>query len=89
MKYSYSGLITVFVFCLIWQLLSYSSFVKPNIYFPPISTVLIITVKSILSGELLFHIAITLYRAIIGLVIALFLAIPLGILMGYYKKVHD
>ena len=89
MKPSYSGLITVLAFCLIWQLLSYSGFVKPDIYLPPFSTVLAITVKSIWSDNLLFHIAITLYRAISGLIIALCLAIPFGILMGYYRKVHD
>lgn len=89
MKYSYSGLITVFVFCLIWQLLSYSGFVKPDVYLPPISTVFVIMIESILSGDLLFHIAITLYRAIAGLIISMCFAIPLGILMGHYKKIHD
>lgn len=89
MKLPYSGLITVLAFCLTWELLSYSGFIKPDIYLPPFSAVLAITVKSIWSGDLLHHMAVTLYRAMAGLIIALCLAIPLGILMGHYKKVHD
>lgn len=89
MKPSYSGLVMVLVFCLAWELISYSGFVKPDIYLPPFSTVLTITVQSLWSGDLLYHIAITLYRAMAGLIIATCLAVPIGILMGYYRKVHD
>ena len=86
MKPYYSGIFTVIIFCLAWELLSYSALIKPDIYFPPLSSVLESTVKSIMAGDLLYHIGITLYRALAGLLIALCLAIPIGIFMGYYKK---
>lgn len=89
MKPYYSGIFTVIIFCLAWELLSYSALIKPDIYFPPLSSVLESTVKSIMAGDLLYHIGITLYRALAGLLIALCLAIPIGIFMGYYKKIHD
>jgi len=89
MKHSYSGFITVLVFCLVWELASRSGLIKPVVYLPPISAVLLTAFQAIGSGELLYHIAITLYRAIAGLLIAIILATPLGILMGFYKRVHD
>lgn len=89
MKSSYSGFVAVVIFCLLWEVLAYSGLVQPAIYFPPLSQVLVTTFNAIVAGDLLYHIGVTLYRALAGLFFASLLAIPLGILMGYYQKIYN
>jgi len=55
---------------------------------PPFSLILLKLIEMLVSGELFVHIAATLHRVFVGFLIATALAIPLGILMGWSKKVY-
>ncbi|MDR0875968.1 MAG: ABC transporter permease [Clostridiales Family XIII bacterium] len=58
-----------------------------NIYVPPLGEVLQEFAKLASTGELFKHIGASLKIALIGLAISQALAIPLGVLIGWFKKI--
>ncbi|MBL1177223.1 ABC transporter permease [Pantanalinema sp. GBBB05] len=77
------------VVCLIgWEGLSHIGFFPPNL-FPAPSTVVQTIWSLTLSGELFQHIAITLYRVVVGFVIGSGAATLLGALTGYSRLAHQ
>lgn len=58
-------------------------------FFPPLSTVLIGWWELVTSGQLSQHIISSLIRSIIGFTIATIVAIPLGLLIGWFKRFSD
>lgn len=74
--------VVVVFLLLLWFIVPY--FAK-NMFFPPLATILSAFGEMIRSGELFQHIAGSLTRALIGLVIAELIAIPLGILLGWFS----
>jgi NitT/TauT family transport system permease protein len=81
----FSGIPLIVFFCLLWELLPRTGLLNP-IFFPPFSEVLLALNALIRSGELLVHIGSSLFRAMAGFLFALLIAVPLGFLMGYYRK---
>ena len=45
--------------------------------------------KDLLNGNILYHLSITLYRVLVSFLLAMFIGIILGILMGNNKKINN
>jgi NitT/TauT family transport system permease protein len=58
-------------------------------FFPPLSTVLLGWWELITTGQLVQHITASLIRSTIGFVIAIIVAIPLGLTIGWFKPFSD
>ena len=86
MKDSQTRIVSILTIFILWQALSIAidSDVLPSV---------IDVIKSmyfhIFEGELLSHLLITLTRVLITFIIAMFMGVVFGILMGLYKKVNS
>ncbi len=80
--------IAIVVFFLLWEILPRSGIVNPA-FLPPLSVVLETTWQLYQSGQLGIHFFASLQRSIIGFVLALAIAIPLGLVIGWYKLVAE
>ncbi len=78
-------LLSVVAFILLWEIAPRTGLADSR-FLPPFSEVFITLVKLIYTGELIGHILISLQRALIGFSLGLLIAIPLGILIGWFKK---
>lgn len=78
------GLILIFVLMLLWETLSRTKIINP-IFFPPFSQIIIALIKMTLKIEVINQTGHTLYRFILGYLLASFIAIPMGLLMGRSK----
>lgn len=74
----------IFLLALIWETAPRLGIVD-NVFLPPLSEVLKAWWQLILSGELVSHLQASLFRSIIGFSLALIIAIPLGLFLGWYK----
>ncbi|MFA6072263.1 MAG: ABC transporter permease [Janthinobacterium sp.] len=72
----------------LWYVLSEFKFVSP-IFLPKPSEVLTAFGASIIDGSLWSDIGFTLYRAFFGFIIAAIVGVPIGLLMGYSKRVYN
>jgi long-chain acyl-CoA synthetase len=73
---------------LIWYLISTFQWVNP-FFLPSPWTVLLKLKELLLSGSVYTHIGKTVYRMFSGYLFAIFLGIPLGIMVGYWEKVYN
>jgi NitT/TauT family transport system permease protein len=81
------GFYGILGFLLIWEFVPKVGFADPQ-FIPPLSQVLLAEWKLAISGELFIHITASLQRTIIGLVLAIIIAVPLGfILGGFFQQV--
>jgi ABC-type nitrate/sulfonate/bicarbonate transport system permease component len=71
----------------IWYLVYFCRIINP-LFLPPPHIVLIEAAKLFFIASLWGDIFSTLYRIVVGFGIACIIGIPLGLLMGYYKKVN-
>lgn len=78
------GLILVFAFFLLWEILPRTGIVSP-ILLPTFSLTVITLIDLLLSGELQIHIWASLQRSIIGFILALSAGLSLGLVMGWYR----
>lgn len=76
--------IIIVLFLALWEILPSSGIIDRS-FLPPVSEVAGALIKMIASGELMTHISISLQRAFLGFAFAVLVAIPLGMLMGWYK----
>lgn len=74
----------IVIFLALWELLPTVGIID-RVFLPPVSEVAMALVKMISSGSLIDHILISLQRAFLGFALAVLVAVPLGILMGWYK----
>lgn len=72
----------------IWELLPRLGLVD-KIWFPPLSQVLTVVWQMLKSGELENHIAGSLTRSAVGFTLAVTIAVPLGLTIGWYSKVRE
>lgn len=72
----------------IWELLPRLGLVD-RIWFPPLSQVLAVVWQMLKSGELENHIVGSLTRSAIGFALAVSIAVPLGLTIGWYSKVRE
>lgn len=74
----------IVIFLALWEILP-SVGIIDRAFLPPVSEVIEALIKMISSGALIDNILISLQRAFLGFALAVLVAIPLGILMGWYK----
>jgi NitT/TauT family transport system permease protein len=79
--------ITVAILLLLWQLAA-TAYAKPYIL-PTVTAVLSALVSDLRDGNLLSQIQVSLGRALAGYALAVCLAIPAGILTGWWKLAND
>lgn len=78
----------IVLFFLLWEILPRSGAVSPA-FLPPLSVVLDTAWQLFQSGQLGTHFIASISRSIIGFVLALIIAIPLGLIIGWYKLVAE
>ncbi|MDR1159190.1 MAG: ABC transporter permease [Syntrophomonadaceae bacterium] len=78
----------IILFFAVWELIARLGMVEAFIL-PPVTAVLKAYGVLISSGELFVHIAVSLQRTATGFFIALIIAIPLGIFMGWFSKLEQ
>lgn len=77
-------LILIAVWYIIYGLNLFSS-----VLFPPPHKVLLTTWDLIVSGDVFVHVGVSLLRVAMGYILAMALAIPLGLLAGWFHKIDD
>lgn len=85
------GLPALLAFALLWEVAPRLGWINA-LFFPPLSEVLAALKEMTLSGLLAKHIGISLQRATFGFLLAVIVAIPLGLVMGRYalfEKLSD
>jgi NitT/TauT family transport system permease protein len=83
-KETLQSLLSPIIFLAAWEIIGQSGLVEPFIL-PPFSAVLVGFINLLLAGELYGHISISLIRIAFGFGLAAFIAIPLGLLIGWFK----
>jgi len=69
----------------VWSILSYGGFVRPSYFLPSPSQVVSAALRMIQTGELLENAQASIFVVVVGWLVAVALAVPLGILMGSLK----
>ncbi|WP_026471230.1 ABC transporter permease [Alkanindiges illinoisensis] len=80
--------IAIVVFLALWEVLPRVGAVDPA-FLPPFSVVMQTGWQLTLNGQLLAHLQASLIRSLSGFVIAIIIAIPLGLAIGWYKPFSD
>lgn len=79
--------IAIGIVLVLWQVMPAFGFVDTR-SLPAFSEVVLGLIKIVLSGELLEHAAASFHRSLLGFLLAVAVAIPLGIFMGWFKRVE-
>jgi NitT/TauT family transport system permease protein len=79
--------ITIVVFALIYDAIARSGYF-PAVLMPTLGKIGVTLWANLIDGTLIMHAAATLYRVVMGMAIAIVVALPLGILMGRFKPVE-
>jgi NitT/TauT family transport system permease protein len=80
--------VAIVVLLAVWEIVPRVGLTDP-VFLPPLSTVLQALGELTTSGELATHVGASLTRAGVGFAIAVSVAIPLGLLIGWYKPVAE
>ena len=79
------SLFAVILFLLLWEIAPRVGLADP-IFIPPFSKVILAFIHLIATGEMFIDVAISLERAFIGFGISAIIAIPLGLLIGWFGR---
>lgn len=85
--YLLRGFLGFFFLLIIWLLLTYTGIVKP-FFLPSPTQVIDSIVKLFVEFNLFSDIVISLYRIAVGFILAVIIAVPLGILVGTVKSIE-
>jgi NitT/TauT family transport system permease protein len=88
LKRLFKSFIAIFVLLLVWETFPRLGLVDRT-FLPPVSEVIQAWWLLLLSGELWSHLQASLFRSLLGFSVALLLAIPLGLLLGWYKPLSE
>ncbi len=88
LTHAFTRSIAIVLFFVLWEALPRLGVVDAA-FLPPLSQVLQAGWKLILSGQLFEHLGASLFRSAVGFVIAIVIGIPLGLLIGWYRKFSD
>lgn len=80
--------IAIVLFLLLWESLPRLGIVSPA-FLPPLSVVLDTAWQLYKAGQLGIHFFASIQRSLIGFILALAIAIPLGLVIGWYKLVAE
>jgi len=81
-----NGLLVVLVFLGVWEFISRVKIIDP-LLLPPPSSVFVRGWVLFLKGDLLSHVGASLFRVLLGFVLAIVFSLPLGVFLGLYPKV--
>lgn len=81
-------LVAIVAFLALWEIAPRVGLVD-EVFLPPFSTVVGAVLDLAQSGELWKHLSASLSRALIGFVVAVSIAVPLGIAIAWYRPVSD
>lgn len=84
----WSGILLIVVLLGLWEGASRAGWVY-TVYMPPITRIAGAWRELIASGELTHALGTSLYRIVLGYVAALVLAVPLGVLIGFYRAAFN
>ncbi|QIO07252.1 ABC transporter permease [Acinetobacter shaoyimingii] len=85
---SFKRSIAIILFLTLWEVLPRLGVVS-SAFLPSLSTVIQTGWQLYQTGQLTTHITVSLTRSVIGFTLALFIAIPLGLIIGWYKLVAE
>ena len=85
---SFKRSIAIVLFLALWEILPRIGVVSAA-FLPPLSTVIETGWQLYQSGQLTTHLSVSLTRSVIGFFLALLIAIPLGLMIGWYKLVAE
>ncbi|MDD1702063.1 MAG: ABC transporter permease, partial [Methanoregula sp.] len=80
-----SGGIVLIIFLALWEILPRTGIINAA-FLPPFSEVLATLAAMTISGEIFPHIFISLERSLFGFGLAVLIAIPLGLALGWYPR---
>lgn len=72
----------------LWEILTRSYLISPELL-PPFSSTLATLGSILISGELLTHTKASLFRLLIGLVVAIGIGVPLGMAIGWQRRAEE
>jgi NitT/TauT family transport system permease protein len=81
-------LLAVFVFLLLWEVVPRVGLADPT-FLPPFSKVALAFFDMIRTGELFHHLFVSIRRSFLGFILGLAIAVPFGLLIGWFKSVED
>lgn len=87
-KFNWSGWLAFAVLLLLWDVGSRLS-PQLQLYIPPVSQIVATLGQLMLSGQIVTHFIITLGRFCEGYFLAAFIAVVLGVVLGYYPLAHS
>jgi len=88
LKKLFKRFIAIFALLIIWEISPRLGIVDRT-FLPPFSEVIQAWWQLVLSGELLSHFKASLARSLTGFALAILFAIPLGLLVGWYKPLAE
>lgn len=80
--------IAIILFLALWEVLPRAGMVDPA-FLPPFSLVLETGWQLVLNGQLFTHLQASLIRSVSGFLIAIAIAVPLGLAIGWYQPFSD
>ncbi len=87
-KFNWLGWLVFASLLLVWEYGARSN-PKLQFYIPPVSQILAALFKLAVSGQVVFHLISTLSRFFQGYLIAVLLAVSLGVVLGYFRFVYS
>jgi NitT/TauT family transport system permease protein len=82
------GGLTLLALAIVYEAVARSGYFAPALM-PPLGIVWSTLIDSIADGSMLVHAAATLYRVLVGFALAVFVGLPLGVLMGRFRAVEN
>lgn len=80
--------VAILAFLAVWELVSRTGLVD-SIFLPPVSRVVVTWFELALDGQLWENLGASLARALAGFAIALLIAVPLGLIIGWYRAADE
>jgi len=84
----WTGVVVLVLLGLLWEAAGQGGWVH-KLLFPPLSGILTKLFEITVSGEILQHLGVSLWRATLGYSLAAAFAIVLGIVMGYWRRAYE
>ncbi|MDR3289559.1 MAG: ABC transporter permease [Peptococcaceae bacterium] len=86
-NFAFSSL-SILLFILVWEIAGRTGLINAK-FLPPFSTVVVSLWELAKSGVLLAHIKISLERALVGYILGVAFAVPLGIAIGTFRRLEQ
>jgi NitT/TauT family transport system permease protein len=80
--------VAIIAFLVLWEVAGRLALVGNGLFLPPFSEVMVTLWQLIESGDVFKHLSISLTRALCGFLLGLLFAIPLGLVLGWSKRLN-